>query len=124
MLGAVCPRTQTTQCGAARRRQSGSPGGLGSGACRRGCAHGGGEGEAELLASCYRRSLELAETHALARIAFPCISTGVYGYPARAAAEIAVATVRGFSGACVTEIIFCCFSEADRALYAELCAAA
>jgi len=85
---------------------------------------GGNKGEADLLASCYRRSLELAETHALARIAFPCISTGVYGYPARAAAEIAVATVRGFSGACVTEIIFCCFSEADRALYAELCAAA
>jgi len=57
---------------------------------------GGAHGEAELLASCYRRSLELARTEDLRSIAFPAISCGVYGYPIDAAAEIAVREVRAF----------------------------
>lgn len=82
---------------------------------------GGGKGEAELLASCYRNSLELARGKKLRSIAFPCISTGVYGYPQRDAAEIAVSTCREFlNGGAGMEIIFCCFSEADLAVYAEL----
>lgn len=84
---------------------------------------GGGQGEPELLASCYRRSLELASATGLAQIAFPSISTGVYGYPFRQAARIAVTTVL-FESARLTgidEVIFCCFSEQDLAIYeAEL----
>jgi O-acetyl-ADP-ribose deacetylase (regulator of RNase III) len=77
---------------------------------------GGGKGEADLLASCYRRSLEIATAHGLKSIAFPAISTGIYGYPADQAAEIAVGTVAGFARGgpgSVRKIIFCCFSEAS-----------
>jgi O-acetyl-ADP-ribose deacetylase (regulator of RNase III) len=56
--------------------------------------HGGGQGEPELLASCYRRSIEVARDAGARSIAFPAISTGIFGYPARPAAEIAVAAVR------------------------------
>ncbi|SFA74726.1 O-acetyl-ADP-ribose deacetylase [Azotobacter beijerinckii] len=56
---------------------------------------GGGHGEAQLLAACYRNSLTLAERHGLASIAFPAISCGIYGYPAEQAAAIAVAELRG-----------------------------
>src|SRR5262245_43263713 len=85
---------------------------------------GGGSGEPERLASCYRRSLELAEQHGLASIAFPSISTGVFGYPREQAAGIAVATVRSFGGQAATlrEVIFCCFSAGDLATYEELLA--
>ncbi|HMB35515.1 MAG TPA: O-acetyl-ADP-ribose deacetylase, partial [Methylomirabilota bacterium] len=55
--------------------------------------HGGGQGEPELLASCYRTSIKLAGEHGLATLAFPSISTGVYGYPIELAAEVAVSTV-------------------------------
>ena len=58
--------------------------------------HGGDHGEAELLASCYRRSLQVAAEHGIRRIAFPSISTGVYHYPVREAAKIAVGTVTEF----------------------------
>jgi len=60
--------------------------------------HGGRDGEPDLLASCYRRSLEVAQAADVTSIAFPAISTGIFGYPARAAAEIAVTTVRAFPG--------------------------
>lgn len=85
---------------------------------------GGQRGEAELLASCYRRSLELAASRHLQSIAFPSISTGVYGYPIRQAATIAVVTVRKFiqQPSSLREIIFCCFLPADLAVYNELLA--
>jgi O-acetyl-ADP-ribose deacetylase (regulator of RNase III) len=83
---------------------------------------GGARGEPELLASCYRRALELAAQHGLASIAFPCISTGVYGYPIGPAAEIAVATVREHAARVPTlrEVVFCCFSAGDLAVYRRL----
>ena len=81
---------------------------------------GGDQGEPALLADCYRNSLSLAERHALRRIAFPCISTGIYGYPLEAAARIAIDTVRAHADAGVEEVTFCCFSEADLAVYAAL----
>ncbi|MBS0295362.1 MAG: O-acetyl-ADP-ribose deacetylase [Proteobacteria bacterium] len=73
---------------------------------------GGDAGEPDLLASCYRRSLELAVENAAVSIAFPCISTGVYGYPKSAAAEIAVATVRDFARLdAIEQVVLCCFDE-------------
>ena len=81
--------------------------------------HGGKSHEPEQLASCYRRSLEIAVAHGLSSIAFPCISTGAYGYPPEAAAEIAVNTARQFveNETSLKEVIFCCFSEQDFQLY-------
>jgi len=81
--------------------------------------HGGAQGEAQLLASCYRESLALAAAQRLASIAFPCISTGVYGYPPEQAAEVAIAAVRDFlrTPCSIREVIFCCFSANDLALY-------
>ena len=81
---------------------------------------GGGRGEAELLRNCYLNSLRLALENGCRTIAFPCISTGVYGYPKRDAARIAVATLRAWQGELPEAAVFCCFSEADRAIYAEL----
>jgi len=81
---------------------------------------GGGHGEAALLASCYRRSLEVASQAGVGSIAFPGISTGVYGYPAAAAAKIAVETVKEFSEGGVQSVIFCCFSDAALVLYQSL----
>ena len=77
---------------------------------------GGADGEAGLLAACYRNSLTLARAHGLSSIAFPAISTGVYGYPAAEAAEIAVAAVQAFEDrAAFGRIVLCCFSEASAA---------
>lgn len=84
--------------------------------------HGGTSGEPELLASCYRSSLELALEYGIKTIAFPSISTGVYGYPISAAAEIAVATTRAFVDehrSRIDEISFCCFSAVDLRVYRQ-----
>lgn len=83
---------------------------------------GGHKGESELLASCYKRSLEQASRKSLASIAFPSISTGVFGYPIRKAAEIAISATFGFGAqsSSAQEIIFCCFSKTDHQLYLEL----
>lgn len=87
---------------------------------------GGKHNEAKLLASCYHQSLAIAAAQQLASIAFPCISTGVYGYPPELACEVAIAEIRNFllssgsanSEACsVREVIFCCYSKSDLALY-------
>jgi O-acetyl-ADP-ribose deacetylase (regulator of RNase III) len=81
--------------------------------------HGGGRGEPALLASCYRRSLELALAHDAGSIAFPGISTGVYGYPVEDAAPLAIAAVRDFARAAsaLHDIVFCCFSARDLRVY-------
>jgi O-acetyl-ADP-ribose deacetylase (regulator of RNase III) len=83
--------------------------------------HGGGRGEDEALASCYRRSLELCQAHGLASLAFPAISTGVYRFPPERAANIAVHAVIGALPAApaVTGAIFCCFSEDSARLHRE-----
>jgi O-acetyl-ADP-ribose deacetylase len=84
--------------------------------------NGGGRGEGELLASCYRRSLEIAAAHAVRSIAFPSISTGIYRFPIEAAASIAISTVRSVlhESSPVREVIFCCFSSTDLAVYRRL----
>lgn len=74
---------------------------------------GGTNREDELLASCYRRALDLCQANALSSVAFPAISTGIYRFPAERAASIAVNTVAEALGAApdVTQVIFCCFSR-------------
>ena len=87
--------------------------------------HGGAHGEAAQLASCYRRSVELAIQHGLHSMAFPAISTGVYGYPVTEAAGIAITTVQSVvHNSCLQEVFFCCFSAGDLQLYQRLLAAA
>ncbi len=79
---------------------------------------GGGHREDELLASCYRRCLELAREHEVKSIAFPAISTGVYGFPSDRAAKIAIKTVRDqVSGSGVEAVQFVCFNDETLALY-------
>lgn len=73
---------------------------------------GGHAGEAEALAACYRDSLALAAEHGLARVAFPAISCGVYGYPIDQAVSISVDTVRAWTGALPTTVLFCCHDAA------------
>jgi O-acetyl-ADP-ribose deacetylase (regulator of RNase III) len=81
--------------------------------------HGGGAGEAAALAGCYRNSLALARDHKLASIAFPAISTGVYGYPPDQAAAIAIATVGEMLAVipAIERVIFACFDKATALLY-------
>lgn len=81
---------------------------------------GGDAGEPALLASCYRNSLVLAEAHGCGTVAFPSISTGVYGYPPDLAGPLAVATVASFPARVVREVVFCCFSAADLDRYRRL----
>lgn len=78
--------------------------------------HGGQNGESELLASCYRRSLQLALTNNIKSIAFPAISTGVYGYPKKEAAIIALIALKEHE-AQFDRIIACCHSQEDVEIY-------
>ena len=80
---------------------------------------GGGSGEPELLRSCYVESLRLASNSALETIAFPCISTGIYGYPPSDACEIAVSAVAKWLAdhSLPKQVVFCCFSSQDEQLY-------
>lgn len=81
--------------------------------------YGGRRGEEELLRSCYRNSLSLCVEHELRTIAFPCISTGIYGYPKYEACRVAVETVSEWleSHDFPEEVTFCCFGDDDFALY-------
>lgn len=83
---------------------------------------GGSHDEAELLASCYRRSIAVAAENGLGSLAFPNISTGVYGYPADLAAGIAVAAVIAATPAhpSIREVVFCCFSQSSLDIYENL----
>lgn len=83
--------------------------------------HGGGSNEDDLLASCYRVALDLAAANTLASIAFPAISTGVYGYPKEPATEIAVHEVKAHKGG-VERVVFCCFGADVAALYRQVTA--
>lgn len=92
--------------------------------------HGGRSNEQALLASCYQKSLDLAAQHGLSSIAFPSISTGVYGYPIDKAAKVAIDTVTAYvqngleqmDGFSIHDVIFCCFSASDAAVYKQILA--
>jgi O-acetyl-ADP-ribose deacetylase len=80
--------------------------------------NGGNHHEDELLASCYRRCLELAREHGVKSIAFPAISTGIYGFPSDRAANIAIQTVRkNIEGTGVDRVEFVCFGDETRRIY-------
>jgi O-acetyl-ADP-ribose deacetylase (regulator of RNase III) len=84
---------------------------------------GGSSGEPQQLQSCYQESLALAADHGVKTIAFPCIGTGIYGYPMADAARIAVTSTRSFLSATdvgIREVTFCCFSAADLGVYTRL----
>jgi O-acetyl-ADP-ribose deacetylase len=83
---------------------------------------GGMNGEPELLASCYLHSLEIAEKNNLQSIAFPSISTGIYGYPIEQAAKLAIGVVSDHlaKGTILREVVFCCFSQSDLSVYETL----
>ena len=78
--------------------------------------HGGGDGEADLLESCYANSFQLALEKGARSIAFPAISTGVYGYPKDEAVKIAVSVMKRFESR-FDRIVACCFSAGDAELY-------
>lgn len=82
--------------------------------------HAGGSGEPDLLRSCYEQSFALAAEHGVRTIAFPGISTGAYGYPKEAAARIALEVMHREAPR-FDEIIACCFSDGDAAVYRGLC---
>ncbi len=77
----------------------------------------GRHSEPDLLANCYKNSLKRAEEKQCESIAFPCISTGAYGYPKTEAATIALATVTAFRSVSLKKVIFCCFSNSDAEIY-------
>lgn len=81
--------------------------------------HGGNHGEPKLLESCYRNAFKVALENDVHTIAFPGISTGVYGYPKEQAARIAIGVMRQYENL-FDEIIYCAFSESDKAIYEKL----
>jgi O-acetyl-ADP-ribose deacetylase (regulator of RNase III) len=83
---------------------------------------GGGEHEAETLASCYRRSLEVAEALGINSIAFPAISTGAYGYPLEKAARVAIENIKEYAQntSSIDQVFLCCFSEKALEIYQKL----
>lgn len=82
---------------------------------------GGSHGEANLLAGCYRRSMELAREYKVKSIAFPAISTGIYRFPREQAAEIAVRTVREhLEASSVDRVVFCCFDDPTADIYERI----
>jgi len=81
---------------------------------------GGSNGEQELLAQCYERCLQLAAKHQVQSIAFPAISTGIYGFPAQEAARIAVRTVNAQTHPPTERVVFCCFDERTAEIYEKL----
>jgi len=85
---------------------------------------GGTNGEADLLASCYRKSIEIAAAAEARTLAFPSISTGVYGYPIELAARVAIDSVRSavLAFPSLSEVIFCCFSAGDLSVYERMLA--
>ena len=92
--------------------------------------HGGNDNEEALLTSCYQNALELAAEHKVASLAFPSISTGVYGYPIDKATKVAVNTVRSYIqnkldnsvSLSIDKVIFCCFSDSDAECYKQILA--
>lgn len=80
---------------------------------------GGNRGEADLLASCYRSALQLAAESGWRSLAFPCISTGVYGYPKKEAARIALRELSAREND-FDRLVACCYSAGDAALYRQL----
>lgn len=80
---------------------------------------GGEQNEAVLLAACYRNCMQLAMRHAIHSIAFPCISTGIYGFPKLQAAEIALTTIQAFlqQHHAAIQVVFCCYSAEDVGIY-------
>jgi O-acetyl-ADP-ribose deacetylase (regulator of RNase III) len=85
---------------------------------------GGGLGEAESLATCYRNCLAIASDRGVRSIGFPSVSTGAFGYPIEQAARIAVVTVRGAlqNPSTIEDVLFCCFSRSDHLVYETLLA--
>ena len=81
---------------------------------------GGGNNEPALLRACYLNSLALAAANGCRSAAFPCLSTGVYRFPRRRAAEIAVDAVTGWRKELPEEVVFCCYSPDDAAIYREI----
>jgi O-acetyl-ADP-ribose deacetylase (regulator of RNase III) len=84
--------------------------------------HGGKGGEPEILAGCYRNSLTLAVKHGLKTVAFPSISTGVYGYPIEKASPIALGTVKAFleKSSAIEKVIFCLYGKRDLEVYLSM----
>ena len=84
--------------------------------------HGGNDGENQYLFNCYKKSLLLSTHHGIESIAFPNISTGIFGYPKELAAETAIAAVKQhqISGRKIREVIFCCFDDENFELYKRL----
>lgn len=82
---------------------------------------GGQHGEPDLLANCYRHALQLAAAQGAASVAFPSISTGIYGYPVALAVRVAIRSVRAEVArfTAIEDVVFCCFSASDLAVYEE-----